>query len=74
MTTPSILPLELRGVSFERDLPRNQKSIRLGRLNDISTPCGIDNLRVAVETARPAEHDLKAAQSQPAAGHGVQTR
>ena len=60
-------------VVAERDLPRNQKSIRLGRLTDISTPCGIDNLRVAVETARPAEHDLKAAQRHAAAHHGVPT-
>ncbi len=48
-------------VVAERDLPENQKSIGLGRLKAIAAPCGVADLRTAVDTARPAEGDLKAA-------------
>ena len=45
----------------ERDLPKSQKSIGLGRLKATAAPCGVPDLRVAVEAACPAERDLKAA-------------
>jgi len=45
----------------ERDLPKSQKSIGLGRLKAIAAPCGVADLRVAVEAACPVEGDLKAA-------------
>ena len=46
-------------VMAERDLPQGQKSIGLQRLAAIASPCGIDGLRLAVESACPAEYDLK---------------
>ena len=58
-------------VVAERDLPQSQKSIGLGRLEVIAVPCGITDLRIAVETARPAKRALKAAQCCPAARHGA---
>ena len=53
----------------ERDLPKGQKSIGLGRLNRIAEPCGVSDLRIAVETVCPAERDLKAAQWRPPPGN-----
>ena len=49
-------------VVAERDLPESQKSIGLGRLEGIAAPCGVADLRIEVETACPAENELKAAQ------------
>lgn len=46
----------------ERDLPNGRKSIGLGRLKGIAAPCDLTDLRIAVETACPAERDLKAGQ------------
>ena len=45
----------------ERDLPEGQKSIGLGRLKGVVTPCGVTDLPVAVDVACPAESELKAA-------------
>lgn len=53
----------------ERDLPKNQKSIGLGRLKGIAAPCGVADLRIAVETVCPAERELKAAQCRRPPGH-----
>ena len=46
----------------ERDLPKGQKSIGLGPLEGIAAPCGVADLRAAVDAVCPAERDLKAAQ------------
>ena len=54
-------------VVAERDLPQGQKSIGLRRLKEFATPCEVADLRMAVETACPAEHDLKANRLCPAA-------
>ena len=48
-------------VVAERDLPQGQKSIGLKRLTAIAESCAVADLRRAVETACPAEHELKAA-------------
>ena len=48
-------------VIAESDLPQDRKSIRLRRLKETAVPCGVADLRMAVETACPAEHELKAA-------------
>ena len=40
-------------------LPKGQKSIGLKRLTTIAAPCGVADLRRAVETACPVEWHLK---------------
>ena len=47
-------------VVAERDLPQGQKSIGLRRLEEIANPCGVADLRRAVEAACPEDYELKA--------------
>ena len=49
-------------VAAEGDLPQGQKSIGLGGLKQIAIPCGVTDLRTAVDTACPSEQALKANQ------------
>ena len=60
-------------VVAERDLPQGQKSIGLRRLKEIAAPCGVADLRLAVEAACPAEQHLKVALQRPAIGRGALT-
>lgn len=43
----------------ELDLPRSQKSIGLARLKQLAAPCGLPDLRVAIEAASPIERAIK---------------
>ena len=61
-------------VVAEQNLPQGQKSIGLRRLKEMASPCGIDGLRLAVVTACPAAHELKAARCRSAAEKRVLTR
>ena len=52
-------------VVAERDLPQGRKSIGLRRLTAIATPCGVADLRMAVNMTCPAEQELKANRRSP---------
>ena len=47
-------------VVAEQDLPNNRKRIGLAGLESVVSPCGVDDLKQAVEGALPAPGELKA--------------
>ena len=47
-------------VVAEKELPQVQKSIGLSGLKEIATPCGVSDLRTAVEIVCPVDQECKA--------------